>query len=114
LLFLESKLFSYYLFKKKIVIDESVEENPPTQTFTPIEYAKFLNRNEIVHLFEQKMSGPNLEQRWLEVVKTGDEERIDNFRRKIRNHPEITELASFFFFKIVYFIQFLVIFYCLL
>ena len=94
---MRDKLFlSEIIILKKIVIDESLEENPPTQIFTPVEYAKFLYRNEIVHLFEQKMSGPNLEQRWLEVVKTGDEERIDNFRRKIRNHPEITELASFF------------------
>ena len=76
------------------MIDETVEENPPTRTFTPTEYAQFLNRNEILRLFERKMSGPTLEQRWLDVVKTSDEDKIDDFRRKIRNHPQITEMVN--------------------
>ena len=40
------------------------------------------------------MNGPSLEQRWVEIIKTGDEEKIDLFRKKVKHHAQMPDLVN--------------------
>jgi hypothetical protein len=46
------------------------------------------------------MDGPTLEARFLSLVERMNIEEIENYRKKIRHHPQITELVISYLFII--------------
>jgi hypothetical protein len=52
---------------------------------TPIEYAHYLECDEIEKLIKAKMNEPSLEARWLKKVESLDQARIEPFHAKLKD-----------------------------
>lgn len=61
--------------------------------FNPVQYARFLKRNEINDLIERKMEGPSLEDRWYNVLQSLKIEDIEKFRLQIKNSSQYKEMV---------------------
>ena len=73
-------------------MDNSDEEI--LKRITPLEYAIILNRTESAIMIEDKLNGPSLEERWLNVVQTLDINKIDDFKQKFKHSPNNSHLVN--------------------
>jgi hypothetical protein len=62
--------------------------------FNALEYAKFLNRQEIVDIITAKLKEPPLIERWIKIVDQKDIDRIKKFKEKVKSALKLRELVS--------------------
>ena len=75
-------------------IKQKAEEAQALSEFNAIEYAKYLNRSEIVDIISMKLKEPPLIERWLKVVDGRDFEEIKKFKEKIKSALKLRELVN--------------------
>ncbi len=84
-----------YFLCIKATVKAHERDKPTTKIVTPLEYAHYLDCEEIEKLIKQKMNEPSLEARWLKRLETLDAEKIDAFRLKVKDPNQRKEFVRF-------------------